>query len=263
MANQPLPDFRETNREAGEILSQNSNRLKLIEGIFVCVTFFIFALLLREACLQAAQLMATQLGKILFFIAGNLLYCGVVLLAVMPLVVGLFGMAARMANDCDVFLPDLFLPFASGKNYLRALIVLWPLYWKFGVFCWFPGLAFDALVSYFGKTLLLVILGAVVLGLLIVVWLLLGLRGFVRLSFLLQWRMPLLAAGRANRQIAGKSFAGGGRWWLCFLPRILLGFATVGILLVADVIPRMLISYFRYAGRMTDFVFSSEEPNHE
>ncbi len=263
MKDQTAPDFRTANRETGEILSQNGNRLKLIEGFLFCVTAFIFALLLREAGLQMAALAVAGWQNVLFTVAGDFLYWGFVLLVVMPLFVGLLGMAARMANDCNVYLPDLFLPFATGKKYLRALIVLWPLYWKFGVFYWFPGIAFNALISYFGRTPLLVILGAVVLGLLIAVWLLLGLRGFVRLSFLLQWRMPLLAANRANRQIAGKSFSGGGLWWLCFLPRILLGFLTVGILLVADVIPRMLISYFRYAGRMTDFAFSSEEPNYE
>ena len=142
---------------------------------------------------------------------------------------------------------------------MRTLIVLFPLYWKFAVFCWFPSILYDALAVAFDTAAAFVVIGNVVLWLLNVAWLLLALRGFLRLSFLLQWRMPLLASGRANRQIAGKSFTGGGRWWLCFLPRILLGFLTVGILLVADVIPRMLISYFRYAGRMTDYPFTLED----
>lgn len=255
--------FREANRKAGEILSQNANRLKLIEGLLFCITFFFFALLLCEAGAQTAALAVAEWQVLLLSIAGDLLYWGILLLVVMPLFVGLLNMAERMARGCDVFLPDLFLPFASGKRYLRALIVLWPLYWKFGVFYWFPGILLRALVSLFGQIPWLLASGAGVLLLLAIVWLLLALRGFVRLSFLLQWRMPLLAAGRANRQIAGTSFSGGGLWWLCFLPRILLGFLTIGILLIADVIPRMMISYFRYAGRMTDFAFSSEEPNYE
>ena len=260
MANQRLPSFRTAYDEAGEVLSRRSNRLKLIEGLLFCVTFFVFALLLREACLQTAAVLAvTQLGKILLSVAGGLLFWGCLFLVIAPLSVGLAEMAARMAKDDDVFLTDLFRPFANGKNYLRALIVLFPLFWKFAVFSWFPGIAFDALIACFGSVNYLVLPGVLVLVALAIVWLLLALRGFVRLSFLLQWRMPLLAAGRANRQIAGRSFVVGGHWWLCFLPRILLGFLTVGILLVLDVIPRMLVSYFRYAGQLTDYPFPPED----
>ncbi len=260
MANRTLSPFRAAYGEAGEILSRKSNRLKLIEGLLFCFTFFIFALLLREACLQiAAVLASSQWAKILLSVAGGLLFWGSLLLVIGPLLVGLLQMAERMAKDDDVFLGDLFCPFASEKQYLRALIVLFPLYWKFAVFCWFPNIAFNALLSYFGESLFLIIPGAIVLAALPVVWALLALRGFARLSFLLQWRMPLLAAGRANRQIAGASFSGGVSWWLRFLPRILLGFLTVGILLVFDVFPRMLISYFRYAGRMTEYPFTPEE----
>lgn len=260
MANGRQPDFRTAYREAGEILSRRSNRFKLIEGLLFFVTFFLFALLLREACLQMAVALAVeQWEKVLFSIVGDLLFWGCLFLVAAPLFIGLLSMAARMASGGEVFLTDLFLPFSGGKRYLRTLIVLFPLYWKFAVFCWFPGILYDALAAVFGNVAAFVVIGNVVLWLLNVVWLLLALRGFVRLSFLLQWRMPLLASRRANRQIAGKSFTGGGRWWLCFLPRILLGFLTVGILLVADVIPRMLISYFRYAGRMTDYPFTLED----
>ena len=264
MAEKTQPGFREADREAGAILSARGNRLKLIEGFLFCATFFVFALLLRETCRQIAAL--PRMGKpavISVTIVGDILYWACLLLVNGPLFAGVLQMAARMANEEEVFLPDLFSPFLSGRAYFRALVILWPLYWKFALFCWFPNVAFDFLRTLFGKTALLTAFGVGTLILLAAVWLLLALGGFVRLSFLLQWRMPLLAASRANRQIFRKSFAGGGLWWLCFLPRILLGFLTVGILLVADVIPRMLISYFRYAGRMTDYVFSSEEPNYE
>ncbi|MBE6529081.1 MAG: hypothetical protein E7680_00545 [Ruminococcaceae bacterium] len=260
MANGIQPDFRTAYREAGEILSRRSNRLKLVEGFLFLVTFFIFAFLLREACWQMALVLAVeQWEKVLLSIVGDLLFYGSLFLVVAPLFTGLLHMAVRMANDGDSFLIDLFYSFSSGKRYLRSLIVLFPLYWKFAVFCWFPGILYDAFAVIFGNAVVFVVVGNVVLWILNVIWLLLALRGFVRLSFLLQWRMPLLAACRANRQIAGRSFSGGGRWWLCFLPRILLGFLTVGILLVADVIPRMLISYFRYAGRMTEYPFPLED----
>ena len=264
MSERNLPDFRETNREAGKILSQRSNRLKLVEGFLFCGIAFIFAFLLQQGCLQIAALQKeVDWVFILSVCLANVLFWGFQLLVTAPLLVGMLQMAVRMANDEDAFLPELFSPFSSGKAYFRVLVILWPFYWKMGLFWLLPGLAFDGLTALFGASALLSILKTVVSFLLVVAWILLALRGFLRLSFLLQWRMPLPASGRANREIAGRSFAGGGIWWIHYLPRIILGFLTVGILLIADVIPRMMISYFRYAGRMTDYPFSSEEPKHE
>ena len=264
MANEKWSDFRQSNEEAGVILFRRSNRLKLVEGLLFCATVFLFALLLQEACLQmAARLAKTMAGVRLFTLTGKLLFWGLLLFVFAPLCLGLLRMAARMANDEEVFLPDLFGPFSGGKAFGATLATLFPFYWKAFAFSSLPNILFAVLKICFGKPLWLILTGTVVLIVLGIVWLLLALRGFVRLSFLIQWRMPLLASGRANRQIAGKSFSGGGFWWICYLPRILLGFLTVGILLIADVIPRMLISYFRYAGRMTDYAFSSEEPNYE
>ena len=264
MENDHRTNFQAANREASVILFRRSNRFKLIEGLLFCITAVLFAFLLREACLQTATVLAkTNGGKILLVLTGGLLFWGFLIFVVAPLFLGLLQMAARMANDEEVFLPDLFLPLSNGKRYLRALAVLLPFLWKIAAFFWLPGFLFDVLEAIFGEMLLFTVLDVVVSALLAAAWCLLALRGFVRLSFLLQWRMPLRASRRANRQIAGKSFSGGGFWWICYLPRILLGFLTVGILLVADVIPRMMISYFRYAGRMTDYAFSSEEPNYE
>ena len=264
MANEAQLNFRRANEEASVILFRRSNRLKLVEGLLFCATAFIFALLLREACLQmAAKLTKTVTGTALLALTGDLLFWLFSFFVVAPLCLGFLQMAARMANDEEVFLPELFLPLLSGKAFGSSLLTLFPFYWKISLFSLLPNILFEVLKFYFGKPLWLVLSGGFVLIILHIVWLLLALRAFVRLSFLLQWRMPLLAAGRANRQIAGKSFSGGGVWWLCYLPRILLGFLTIGILLIADVIPRMMISYFRYAGRMTEYAFSSEEPNDE
>lgn len=264
MQGKPLPAFRETRRQAGEILSQKSNRLKLIEGLLFCLTFFIFGALLEQTCLQIANLPGSdERMQWAAVILAKILFWGSQIFVTAPLVIGLLQMAQRMARGEEAFLADLFLPFRSGNAYSCALTALLPFFERFLLLFALPDLLFGIFELLFGKSLLLSAIETVVLFLLAVAWLLLALRGFVRLCFLLSWKMPLRAARRANRQIAGTSFVGGGRFWLGFLPWILLGFLTVGILLIADVIPRMMIFYFQYTGQMTDFAFSSEEPDHE
>ena len=48
-----------------------------------------------------------------------------------------------------------------------------------------------------------------------------------------------------------------------FLPLLCLGVLTVGILLLADVLPRMCVGYFQYCNFMTDSLIRMEEKRYE
>ena len=51
----------------------------------------------------------------------------------------------------------------------------------------------------------------------------------------------------------------GVRYGIGFYPRIVLSLLTLGVLLLADVLPRMLIAYFRLCNKLNEITTRSEE----
>lgn len=263
MEQKPLPDFRAARTDAGVILSKNGNRLKLMEGIAVCLLPVFLSVVLAEL-FQSVVGLATEKESVLFF-AEVAVFCFSALFQLfftLPLFAGLLGMAAGMARGEAVLLTDLFEPFSGKSSYRRALgLVVRPFLFTVGmviVVRWTAGI-FGAV----GGAFWVAFLAAVVIVAEVILWLRILARGFFAALFVCFCGMPAADAWWKNDRMAGTAKRGGTVWLLCNLPRILLGLLTVGILLLADVFPRMCVSYFLYAGRMTDAVNSSEGTNHE
>ena len=257
--------FRQLREEAGIVLSRSSNRLKLIEAILICLIPLLPNQLLFSVyeIVTARSLLPQWLPLPLFtgLFAGAVILLN--LLFTLPLLTGLLEMAAKMERGKFTSLADLFVAFSSGKCYGRALlisldtglrIVLFGLL-IFGAhrlcFTVLPGgILWGTLFT------LLVILAAFV-------WLLVIARRSMRPFFIFSEECSLRQSRKSARRMSRAAFRNFFHRFFGFLPWILLSFLTVCILLLADVLPRMLIAYFRACRQLRETVISSEETTNE
>ena len=263
MEQKPLPDFRDTREQAGEILSQKSNRLKLIEGFVLCVMPVLLTIVLA-ALLDEIQRVASwgDTAKLIAVICFNVFSAVFHLFLTVPLTVGLIGMAERIAEGEYVSLVEIFEPFSSGESYRRAFGVAFRLFWTVGLLV----LAVSLTVGFFpaiGKGFGIALLTAIFAVAEIILWLVFAMRRFATVSFVFLRRTSFRKAKKATARMAGYSRNGGIVWLLNFLPWTLLGFLTVGILLLADVLPRMCISYHLYCKKLIENANLSEGSDHE
>lgn len=254
-ADRHIPDFSEVRREAGEILSRDGNRLCLIEAVIVllmpllldCGMYSIlfggwFPLLVGEGSF------AVWLGYLGYWAA--VLLIGLFLS--LPLAVGLLRMACRMERGETVSLADLFQPFSSAKEYGVALSLSFRLFLRLLLLI----ASVDLTMTVFGVLsqghLLPMLICALLVVSEILLWIAWTASRFPTAALVFSCGMPVREARARCRRQAKPFRRGSLRWMLCFLPWILLSALTVFVLFLADVLPRMMISYFRYCRKLNE-----------
>ena len=240
--------FRAANQRAGELLSQNGNRLLLIEALAVTLLFVAVYLLLNYACMAALTLFehwnfAAHLTVTLFYLT----LFAVTLFLVLPTVVGFCYLAERMQAGETPVLIDLFRFFESGERYVLALTVSGRLLWRLTAIVTVTEVTQALCVAFLPIGFPSVLLCAFLMSAEILLGIILLLCEFPMLHLCLRYgddneemeeRAMLLLEHCSVRHAA--------RFFLGFLPQILLGLLTCGVLLIADTLPRMSIAYFEY-----------------
>lgn len=218
--------------DARALLAKNGNRLLLIEAqsilllalaamLFLDYTLSLVLLLFSEAN-WAVDVLETV------YIAVRLVIWGAFLL---PLGFGLFYMAKRMVEGRSCTLLDLFFAFRSRHAFVRAV--------------WGTQDAFFILAL---ASLALQVTDELAPSLLadprvLALALLLSLLFFVLLSSFSYTRVyDALCDFDLVRPTPWRRACRAWRLWGAYLPRILLGFLTVGLTLIADAIPQMLLA---------------------
>ena len=215
----------EARREADAILASGANRLLLIESILVvCVFVALFVSLQSGATLLLTLLTENAWIASLLFCAASLTYLLLVIFFAAPVVLGLFRLAEQLQAKKAPVLMDLFYYLSSSERYLYGLHITRPTSIK----------------------LLLVILTVNAIHFLCpIAWLSGILKAVVTLLAII-W--VLLPYSKLNDLLKGKDkphrIGGGIRLVWFFTPWLLLGFVSIGLLLVLDVFPRMLLTYF-------------------
>lgn len=254
------PSFSVLYRDAGDILSRRGSRILLVEAWCVGLILVPLYMLLFEACmLLPVPLFGMFDGVLLFWIGAVLL----TLLLTLPYFSGILGLACALTRGEDAVLADVFAPFSSFRSYGKALWISFGIFWKLWlIFDLATGICYLTATHAPGN-----ILAAILAALLVICEVLLG---FVLCLF----RFPYLyaaicddegwhAARKKAKRMARACPTGGVMFFLCYVPRIVLGVLTVGILLLADVLPRMCVSYFRYCEMINESMTQSEEEINE
>ena len=222
---------------AGELLSKNGTRLLLIEAILVLGLLVGLYVTLGSAfealsyCVVSSYV-GSAIVSALYWLA--LIFVSVFLTA--PMVLGVLWLAARLCDGETVRLADMFRYFSSPKLYRQALSATLPLVWTLmagGALVGLTGSLLSILLPpTFGSSLLsIVLMGLEVLG--------------VGMLILCRYSCLYRAVARKETTDASDhgSFCRGLRFILHFLPWLVLGSLTFGVLLIADTFPRMLLAY--------------------
>ncbi len=256
------PSLALAKREAGDILAQKGNRLLLIEAILLValnVSLYVVwhnAMALFKAYVNASVDSAAWSG---LTVAGYVAVISLTaLFLTLPSLIGLLAFAKKIACGGQPVLSEVFEPFSSAKSYAHALRLSWSTFWRLGLTVgiilltdWLLSLAsaegFPAFLC--GLTVFAETVGAVLL------WI----RRFPCPAVALSASDASESGRMPERNLPTHTYRASFRFFLGFLPWILLGLLTLGILLLWEVFPRMLIAYFRYLGQENEMIIQSEE----
>lgn len=254
-----VPNFSDLQCQSVEILAQNGNRLRLMGAWMLGMIFVPLYMLLWQALMLLPKPLFGLDNTFCFTILAVLL----TLFALMPYLYGILQMARLMASGEETVLADVFLPFSSPRAYGKAVRVSFGVFWKL----W---LIFDiaAGICYLTATLAPSnLLAALVAGMLVVCEVLLGLVlclfGYARVWAESQDGITWRKAAKTTRAFFRTCPAGGLWFFFVYIPRIALGLVTLGVLLLADVLPRMFVSYFRYCDMINESMIQLEENTDE
>lgn len=238
--------FSAIRRRAGELLSQNGNRLLLIKALMISLVFVSMYGMLFSAVSAVCLLYPTNLPFTLVAVSIGCLLA--VLLSVFftcPLLLGNFWIACRVATRECAVLADLFWAFSSGRAYARALRLSWSTFWRGALIYLFIG----GTVYVFSTFLPPFLPFQILCGVLVAAEAFWGLLLYSHAFFTLYVGMrapdlPWWEVKRCVQQNYPTGFGRGLRFFFCYLPQMLLGALTFGLLLLADGFPKMLVAYF-------------------
>ena len=253
--------FAELREQVGEVLSTNANRLKMIEATMVSATPLLLYMTLfstyRAVLLPFFEAREGILTPWLCRLGFWGFVSALTLLFTLPLLSGLLYMAREMEAGAEVELPDVFHAFSGGGAYREALRISWQFLWRVALLLLCEELLYglfdlvglwDSGFGWIADLLMLTVFAA---------WMFfVGLRGFLSAYLTLQ---PRQVRARMRRLSLGVGFW----YWIRWIPWLLLSLLTFCILLLADVLPRMLICYYRVCRIIKENTEQSEEDNHE
>ena len=167
-------------------------------------------------------------------------------------------MARRLEQGETVELPDVFYAFSGGRAYLGCLGVSWNVFSRLAVLILAEYWIYTALTPTAETSVGILILEILLLWGVVMLWTFWTMRGFLR-----PYEMLSAVPRDVRARIRPYAKRVGYCYWLGYLPWLALSLATVLILLLADLLPRMLISYFGLCRRLTEMTNQSEEIIHE
>ncbi len=222
-------------READAILATGANRLLLIEAILiVCVFVALFISLYSATALLMSALHENEILSSLlpYALSFSCLLLGVFL--VLPVVLGVFRLAEQMQAGKTPVLMDLFYFLSTRERYLQGLRITRLASIKIMLMV----LTVDTLnilwSTQIPDTSAFRLLGGAVTALVI----------FLFIVWMLFPYSELYSLLRQTSEERPLRLGGGLRFIWFFLPWLLLGLVSIGLLLVLDVFPRMLLTYF-------------------
>lgn len=212
---------------AGRLLYESGARLLIIEALLILLLPIpVYFTLSGVSSLLLSFVRGSLVGVAVIAALSSLAEIAFSFFVTVPLVCGLFYLSHRIASGKDASLADLFYPFSTRARYRKALSTGKSLLLGCAIVYLVAILVWYAFYLYLPK--LLVCAYFCVSAVILSGYLLLPLFFFaVRREY-----------GRAGGALVGL------RLRLSFLPWILLGLLTVGVLLLADVLPRLLVVSF-------------------
>ena len=251
MNNGALPYTRkDLKRTARTMLCKKGVLLKLIFAVFMCVVIRMSGELATGAAYAALYLLIPQAEIILGFVLPPVFRI-ITVFALAPAVFGAYRLASMLSKGLDAELSEVFYYF-SPKSYARALGGYIAAAWPIEIFAILFGalttgvriLSFDMseIDFYFVELGMLVFAIVVAVPLLLPYSRLFSIPAAVVNGGGQPLSVCIRAATKVTRQRVGEIFA----FLFSFVPMILISLLTIGMLMIAFILPYMLLSYFYY-----------------
>lgn len=237
----------ELRREAGGILAERGCRLLMIMAEIVVMSVVMLYM--------TVGFLLSELALHLFALPEEWnLFCAYAIMAVwdllltlfaaVPLFYGLFYIGAQTALQKETVLLDVFHSFSSRRHYLRALRMAFATMWRVVLALLAVALtAYPILWITDGHALAILFVSLLAIGE-IALALLLSKGGFFTAYYAYMEDQPIGMARKNARRAGRVRKRQITAYVLDYLPWLLLCFVTAGVLLVADLLPRMILSYF-------------------
>ncbi len=252
------PDAHRALQQAGNILSRGGNRLLLCEAVILCLFLVgVYVMLHSVYSIATALFAATAVAKLLFGCVYGLLVSALALFVTLPLLVGLCDLARCMEKGDAPVLADLFLPFSAKAAYRRAWSLSWSAFYRVFFLVAIATATCYAGIFFAGELVWMPLVCGLLVLAEVLAWLALALRRFYWLGAFEADTEPKRSRSRAER-MRRRDPHGGARFYFAVLPRILLGFLTLGIYLLWDVLPRMSVAYFSYCRQLEEMIQTEE-----
>ena len=247
-----LPSIRALRQSVADVLAVRENRLTLILSQILLLIFVALYVTLNQVFFAIDTTMTVELHNALaylLFAAYVLILVFVSLFLTLPCVIGFLRMAGKMERGETVVTAELFAIFSDKHLYRDALRLSWRAFWRIAVTVLTVTVTLRLSTHFFaGKLLAGLLCGVVVLFELIGgAWLIL--HGFSLLADVMMCTEQTLCQAKADT-VGG--YRAGMHFFAGFLPFILLGILSYGILLLWEVFPSMAIGYFRYCRELRD-----------
>ncbi len=246
--------------ETDQVLARESNRFKLIQAIMLCATtvlpYFMLDTLYYLVIVPRLAGLPTPLAFGALFLYGCTIAAFTILFA-LPLWVGLLRMAQGMEAGEEVILTDLFSVFSSREQYSSAFTLSAQFGWKVALL-WGVERGLWLIVELVPENWkpIAVAIVPVMIGV-GVLWFFLCRRDFFYPYFVLAENEDETDARMRPYAVSVAS-----HFWKGFFGWMLLSLISFFVLLMLDVLPRMLISYFRVCRKLNETT-QLEDTNHE
>ena len=244
-----FPEASQKRHEAGVLLARGDTRLRLMLATVILLSLVLLYVTVDSVAVNLFLTLAKGTAEELFWqsvcldVLLVLLFFLLTLFLSLPLFYGSVYIGARIALGEDAALADLFFAFSSPKRYRNALRLALSTLWRFAILLFFAAVTYMATLWYSRGDGMAILLGAMAILTELILALLLSRGAFFAAYFVYAEGENAKAARRRSRMLA--------RWCgnltvtyaVDALPALLLSVATAGIWLVADALPRMLLSY--------------------
>ena len=244
-------DMRQLRLEAGAVLSEHANRLTLMLAVMVAVSPLMLCLSATSLFRLAVVPLFSEMEWLGYGLM-ILLILTVLLLLVFPLGTGLWRLASEMEAGREPDLADIFYAFSQKDAYRTALRVSYSALWRLSILVALEWGLYGLLFTASRGAVWMLLLGIPLYVGVFLLWAWLSMR-----SFLLPYFAMILPDAAVRMRPYARSV--GAYYWIGFFPWIVLSLLTVGILLLADLLPRMLIAYFRLCRKLNELTTQSEE----
>ena len=259
------PEASVYRKEAGQLLACRGNRLTMILAVLVVAFVIVPYILLDTLYVFFMELLPIwdTWNEFLVYVllnSGLLILLGLFTwLLVLPLAYGLLYMGATVAREEEIVLADVFHSFSSARTYRRALALAFSVLWRVGIAVGVVLITYNSFVWVSGGNALVLLIGAPIILIEIVTTLILIADRFYIAYFVYAKQAARRIARKQSRRLTRMCRRGAYSYVIDYLLWLLLAFATAGITLIIDTLPRMLISYFLFAEATNERFHQSED----